>query len=67
MAFWLPCKPRRKSFGILKFAPKEAYIGKLVDGRLFYINAASYHHDLPGEQGDSLEASLAYGTGVYAS
>lgn len=35
------------------------------DGRL-YMNAADYYHGLPGEQGDPLEASLAYGVGVYA-
>lgn len=66
LAFWSPRSPRRKSFETLKFAPKEAYIGKLTDERL-YINATSYYHVLPGEQGDSLEASLAYGTGIYAS
>ena len=66
LAFWSLCIPWRKRFGALKFAPKEACIGNLVNGRL-YINAASYYHDLPGEQGDSLEASLAYGTGIYAS
>ena len=65
-AFFSPCSPRRKSFGTLKFAPKEAYIGNLTDGRL-NINAANYYRDLPGERGDSLEASLAYGTGIYAS
>ena len=66
LAFWSPFTPWRKSFGALKFAPKKAYIGNLVNGRL-YINAASYYHDLPGEQGNSLEESLAYGTGIYAS
>ena len=30
------------------------------------MNAADYYHGLPGEQGDPLEASLAYGVGVYA-
>lgn len=50
---------------LLKFAPQEAYIDDLMDGRL-YINAAGYYHDLPGEQGDPLEASLAYGMGIYA-
>ena len=64
--FLVAFTPWRKSFGALKFTPKEAYIGKLVNGRL-YINAASYYHDLPGEQGNSLEESLAYGTGIYAS
>lgn len=48
LAFWSPRTPRRKSFGAPKFAPKEAYISKLTDERL-YINAASYYHDLPGE------------------
>lgn len=66
LAFWSPCTPWRKSFRALKFAPREAYIGNLVDGRL-YINAASYYHDLPGEQGDSLEEPLAYGMGIYAN
>lgn len=47
---------------LLKFAPKEAYIDDLMDGRL-YMNAAGYYHGLPGEQGDPLEASLAYGMG----
>lgn len=51
---------------LLKFAPKEAYIDDLMDGRL-YMNAAGYYHGLPGEQGDPLEASLAYGMGVYAN
>lgn len=50
---------------LLKFAPQEAYIDDLMDGRL-YMNAAGYYHDLPGEQGDPLEASLAYGMGIYA-
>lgn len=31
------------------------------------MNAAGYYHGLPGEQGDPLEASLAYGTGIYAN
>lgn len=31
------------------------------------MNAAGYCHGLPGEQGDPLEASLAYGTGIYAN
>lgn len=51
---------------LLKFAPKEAYIDDLMDGRL-YMNAADYYHGLPGEQGDPLEASLAYGMGIYAN
>lgn len=50
---------------LLKFAPKEAYIDDLMDGRL-YMNAAGHYHGLPGEQGDPLEASLAYGMGIYA-
>lgn len=48
---------------LLKFAPKEAYIDDLINGRL-YMNAAGYYHGLPGEQGDPLEASMAPG---YAS
>ena len=31
------------------------------------MNAAGYYHGPPGEQVDPLEASLAYGTGIYAS
>ena len=50
---------------LLKFAPKEAYIDNLMNGRL-YMNAAGYYHGLPGEQGDPLEASLSYGMGIYA-
>lgn len=50
---------------LLKFAPQEAYIDDLMDGRL-YMNAAGYYHGLPGEQGDPLEASLAFGMGIYA-
>lgn len=50
---------------LLKFAPQEAYINDLMDGRL-YMNAAGNYHGLPGEQGDQLEASLAYGMGIYA-
>ena len=50
---------------LLKFAPQEAYIDDLMDGRL-YMNAAGYQ-GLPGEQGDPLEASLTYGTGIYAN
>lgn len=51
---------------MLKFTSKEAHIDNLMDGHL-YTNAAGYYHGLPGEQGDPLEASLAYGTGIYAS
>lgn len=51
---------------LLKFAPKEAYINDLLDGSL-YMNAAGYYHGLPVEQGDPLEASLAYGMGVHAN
>lgn len=50
---------------LLKFAPQEAYIDDLLNGRL-YMNAAGYYHGLHGEQGDPLEASLAYGKGIYA-
>ena len=42
---------------LLKFAPKEAYIDDLMNGRL-YMNAAGYYHGLSGEQGDPLEASM---------
>ena len=36
-----------------------------MDGHL-YMNAAGYCRGLPGEQGDSLEAFLAYSVGIYA-
>lgn len=49
---------------LLKFVPKEAYIGDLINGRL-YMNAAGYYHSLPGEQGDPLEASMAPGVCLY--
>lgn len=49
---------------LLKFAPKEAYIDDLLNGRL-YMNAAGYHHGLPGEQGDPLKASMAPGVCLY--
>lgn len=48
---------------MLKFASKEAHIDDQMDRRL-HMNAAGCYHGLPGEQGDSLEASLAYGTGI---
>lgn len=51
---------------LLKFAPKEAYIDGLMNGRL-NMNAADYCRGLPGEQGNPLEASLAYGMGIYAN
>lgn len=51
---------------LLKFAPKEAYIDDLLDGHL-YMNAAGYYHRIPGEQGDPLEASIAYGMGVHVN
>ena len=49
---------------LLKFAPKEACIDDLINGRL-YMNAAGYYHGLPGEQGDPLEASIAPGVCLY--
>lgn len=49
---------------LLKFAPKEAYIDDLINGRL-YMNAAGCYHGLPGEQGDPLEASMAPGVCLY--
>lgn len=49
---------------LLKFAPREAYIDDLINGRL-YMNAAGYYHGLPGEQGDPLEASMAPGVCLY--
>lgn len=51
---------------LLKFAPKEALIDDLINEQL-HMNAAGYYHDLPGEQGDPLEASLTYGMGIYAN
>lgn len=51
---------------LLKFAPKEAHIDNLLNGRL-YMNAAGRNHDLPHKQDDPLEASLAYGIGIYAN
>lgn len=48
----------------LKFAPREAHIDDLINGRL-YMNAAGYYHGLPGEQGDPLEASMAPGVCLY--
>lgn len=48
---------------LLKFAPKEAYINGLMNGRL-NMNAANYCHGLPGERGNPLEASLAYMMGI---
>ena len=67
MVFWPPFKAKRKSRErALKFAPKEAYIDDLMGGRL-YMNAAGYYHGLPGEQGNPLETSLAYGMGIYAN
>lgn len=49
---------------LLKFAPKEAYIDDLLNGRL-YMNAAGYYNGLPSEQGDPLEASMAPGLCLY--
>lgn len=49
---------------LLKFAPREAYIDDLINGRL-YMNAGGYYHGLPGEQGDPLEASMAPGVCLY--
>lgn len=49
---------------LLKFAPREAYVDDLINGRL-YMNAAGYYHGLPGEQGDPLEASIAPGVCLY--
>lgn len=51
---------------LLKFAPKEAYIEDLLNGHL-YMNAAGYYHGLPGEQGDSLEASMALPACIYGN
>lgn len=35
--------------------------------RHLYMNAAGYSHDLPGKQGNPLEASLANGMDIYAN
>lgn len=51
---------------LLKFAPREAYIDDLINGRL-YMNAAGYYHGLPGEQGDPLEASMAPGARLHGN
>lgn len=51
---------------LLKFAPREAYIDDLLNGRL-YMNAAGYYHRLLGEQGDPLEASMAPGARLYGN
>lgn len=51
---------------LLKFAPKEAHIDNLLNGRL-YMNAAGRNHDLPHKQGDPLKASLACGMGIFAN
>lgn len=51
---------------MLKFTSKEAHIDDLMDRRL-HMNAAGYYHGLPGEQGNPLEVSLAYGMGIYAN
>lgn len=51
---------------LLKFAPREAYIDDLINGRL-YMNAAGYYHGLLGEQGDPLEASMALPACIYGN
>ena len=51
---------------LLKFAPKEAYIDDLMNGRL-YMKAAGYYHGLPGEQGDPLEASMVLPACIYGN
>ena len=51
---------------LLKFAPREAYIDDLLNGRL-YMNAAGYYHRLLGEQGDPLETSMAPGARLYGN
>ena len=35
--------------------------------RRFYMNSAWYYHGPPGEQGDTLETSLAYGMGIHVN
>lgn len=35
--------------------------------RRFYMNSAGYYHGPPGEQGDTLETSLAYGMGIHVN
>ena len=51
---------------LLMFAPKEAYIDDLINGRL-YMNAAGYYHGLSGEQGDPLEASMVLSACIYGN
>lgn len=51
---------------LLKFAPKEAYIDDLMNGRL-YMNPAGYYHGRPGEQGDPLEASMVPRARLYGN
>lgn len=51
---------------LLKFAPREAYIDDLINGRL-YMNAAGYYHGLPGKQGDPLEASMVLPACIYGN
>lgn len=51
---------------LLKFAPREAYVDDLINGRL-YMNAAGYYHGLPGEQGDPLEASMVLPACIYGN
>lgn len=51
---------------LLKFTSKEAHIDDPINGRL-HMKAPECYQDPPGEQGDPLEASLAYGIGIYAN
>lgn len=51
---------------LLKFASKEAHVDDLISGRI-HMKAAGCYNDPPGERGDPLETSLAYGIGIYAN
>lgn len=57
---------QRRHPHLLKFASKESHIDEVINGRL-HMKAAGCYHNPPGEQGDPLETSLAYGIGIYAT
>lgn len=66
LAFWQPCKPKRKSRESTEARIQRDDIGGLMDGCL-YMNAAGYYHGPPGEQVDPLEAPLVCGMGIYTN
>ena len=51
---------------MLKLSPKKAHNNELINRHL-HINMTGYNPGLPIDQGDQLEASLAYGMGIYAN